>query len=117
VDLRSDTVTRREEMRRAMAVAEVGDDVYGEPAGQKLQSVQRILARSGLSSCPTGWMIVRGRRGQLEWSRYPRFGINRARSGLSRATMRGSRACEWRVGSVWCECAVSTDESEGSRSQ
>src|SRR5437667_10000161 len=31
VDLRSDTVTRpTEEMRRAMAAAEVGDDVYGE---------------------------------------------------------------------------------------
>jgi len=31
VDLRSDTVTRpSEEMRRAMATAEVGDDVYGE---------------------------------------------------------------------------------------
>ncbi|HYN14611.1 MAG TPA: beta-eliminating lyase-related protein, partial [Terriglobales bacterium] len=31
VDLRSDTVTRpTPEMRRAMAEAEVGDDVYGE---------------------------------------------------------------------------------------
>lgn len=31
IDLRSDTVTRpTEEMRRAMAIAEVGDDVYGE---------------------------------------------------------------------------------------
>src|SRR5258708_28301874 len=31
IDLRSDTVTRPdEEMRRAMAGAEVGDDVYGE---------------------------------------------------------------------------------------
>ena len=30
VDLRSDTVTRpSDEMRRAMATAEVGDDVYG----------------------------------------------------------------------------------------
>src|SRR5260370_3727390 len=39
VDLRSDTVTRpSEEMRRAMAVAEVGDDVYGEdPTVNKLQ--------------------------------------------------------------------------------
>jgi threonine aldolase len=33
IDLRSDTVTRPdEEMRRAMAAAEVGDDVYGEDA-------------------------------------------------------------------------------------
>ncbi len=31
VDLRSDTLTRpTEEMRAAMAAAEVGDDVYGE---------------------------------------------------------------------------------------
>src|SRR5438067_10897414 len=31
IDLRSDTVTRpTDEMRRAMAAAEVGDDVYGE---------------------------------------------------------------------------------------
>ena len=31
IDLRSDTVTKpTEEMRRAMALAEVGDDVYGE---------------------------------------------------------------------------------------
>ena len=31
IDLRSDTVTRpTPEMRRAMAEAEVGDDVYGE---------------------------------------------------------------------------------------
>ncbi len=40
VDLRSDTVTRpSEEMRRAMAAAEVGDDVYGEdPTVNRLQS-------------------------------------------------------------------------------
>ena len=39
VDLRSDTVTRpSEEMRRAMAAAEVGDDVYGEdPTVNQLQ--------------------------------------------------------------------------------
>ena len=31
IDLRSDTVTQpTEEMRRAMAAAELGDDVYGE---------------------------------------------------------------------------------------
>ena len=40
IDLRSDTVTRPgEEMRRAMAEAEVGDDVYGEdPTINRLQS-------------------------------------------------------------------------------
>ena len=39
VDLRSDTVTRpTAEMRRAMAEAEVGDDVYGEdPTVNRLQ--------------------------------------------------------------------------------
>src|SRR5438876_3173036 len=39
VDLRSDTVTRpTEEMRRAMASADVGDDVYGEdPTINRLQ--------------------------------------------------------------------------------
>src|SRR5690348_17490113 len=39
VDLRSDTVTRpTDEMRRAMAAAEVGDDVYGEdPTVNKLE--------------------------------------------------------------------------------
>lgn len=40
VDLRSDTVTKpTPEMRRAMAEAEVGDDVYGEdPTVNKLQA-------------------------------------------------------------------------------
>jgi len=41
IDLRSDTVTLpTEEMRRAMAEAEVGDDVYGEdPTIQELESL------------------------------------------------------------------------------
>ena len=39
IDLRSDTVTKpTDEMRRAMAEAEVGDDVFGEdPTINKLQ--------------------------------------------------------------------------------
>src|SRR5690606_34710119 len=39
VDLRSDTVTKpTEAMRRAMAIAEVGDDVFGEdPTTNRLQ--------------------------------------------------------------------------------
>ena len=42
VDLRSDTVTRpNPEMRRAMAEAEVGDDVYGEDP-----TVNRLEARA-----------------------------------------------------------------------
>ena len=41
IDLRSDTVTRpTAEMRRAMAEAEVGDDVYGDDP-----TVQRALSR------------------------------------------------------------------------
>src|SRR5919109_5512763 len=41
IDLRSDTVTQpTPEMRRAMAEAEVGDDVYGEdPPGNRLQGL------------------------------------------------------------------------------
>lgn len=41
IDMRSDTVTKpTEEMRRAMAAAEVGDDVYGEdPTINRLQEV------------------------------------------------------------------------------
>ena len=41
IDLRSDTVTRpTPEMRRAMAEAEVGDDVYGEdPTVNRLQEL------------------------------------------------------------------------------
>ncbi len=45
IDLRSDTVTRpTEAMRRAMASAEVGDDVYGEdPTVNRLQEVAAEL--------------------------------------------------------------------------
>ena len=57
VDLRSDTVTRpTPAMRKAMAHAEVGDDVYGEdPTVIALQ--QRIAADLGFEAalwCPTG---------------------------------------------------------------
>src|SRR6201996_7393787 len=57
IDLRSDTVTRpTPEMRRAMAEAEVGDDVYGDdPTVNRLQ--QRAAERFGRESAlffPTG---------------------------------------------------------------
>ena len=41
IDLRSDTITHpTDEMRRAMASAEVGDDVYGEdPSMNKLEEM------------------------------------------------------------------------------
>ncbi len=59
VDLRSDTVTRpTPEMRRAMADAEVGDDVYGEdPTVNALQ--EEFAARVGKDSAlfvPSGTM-------------------------------------------------------------
>jgi threonine aldolase len=59
VDLRSDTVTRpTAEMRRAMAEAEVGDDVYGEdPTINRLeQRAAEILGREAAIFVPTGSM-------------------------------------------------------------
>ena len=52
IDLRSDTVTQpTEEMRMAMAQAEVGDDVYGEdPTINRLQEMaaERMGKEAGL---------------------------------------------------------------------
>src|SRR5258705_9865529 len=59
VDLRSDTVTRpSEEMRRAMAVAEVGVVVYGEyPTVNKLQKrAAEIFGKEAALFVPTGCM-------------------------------------------------------------
>src|SRR5499425_1105775 len=59
VDLRSDTVTRpSEEMRRAMAEAEVGDDVYGEdPTVNRLQKrAGEIFGKEAALFVPTGCM-------------------------------------------------------------
>lgn len=59
VDLRSDTVTRpSEEMRRAMAAAEVGDDVYGEdPTVNHLQRrAAEIFGKEAALFVPTGCM-------------------------------------------------------------
>ena len=59
VDLRSDTVTRpSEEMRRAMAVAEVGDDVYGDdPTVNRLQKrASEIFGKEAALFVPTGCM-------------------------------------------------------------
>ncbi|HJY88075.1 MAG TPA: GntG family PLP-dependent aldolase [Candidatus Acidoferrales bacterium] len=59
VDLRSDTVTKpTAEMRRAMAEAEVGDDVYGEdPTVNRLQArVAEIFGREAALFVPTGSM-------------------------------------------------------------
>ena len=59
IDLRSDTVTRPTEgMRRAMAEAEVGDDVYGEdPTVARLQErVAGLLGFEAAIFTPTGSM-------------------------------------------------------------
>jgi threonine aldolase len=59
IDLRSDTVTRpTEEMRRAMAGAEVGDDVYQEdPTVNRLEArAAEILGKEAGLFVPTGTM-------------------------------------------------------------
>src|SRR2546425_348767 len=59
IDLRSDTVTKpTPEMRRAMAEAEVGDDVYGEdPTVNRLESrAAEILGKEAALFVPTGTM-------------------------------------------------------------
>jgi threonine aldolase len=59
IDLRSDTVTKPDEaMRRAMATAEVGDDVFGEdPTVNRLQEVAaRMLGREAALFVPSGTM-------------------------------------------------------------
>jgi len=59
IDLRSDTVTRpTAAMRKAMAEAEVGDDVYGEdPTVRRLETkVAELLAKEAALFVPTGTM-------------------------------------------------------------
>ena len=59
IDLRSDTVTKPSpEMRRAMAEAEVGDDVYGEdPTLNRLQErVAEMLGKEAALFVPSGTM-------------------------------------------------------------
>jgi threonine aldolase len=72
IDLRSDTVTRPSPaMRRAMADAEVGDDVYGEdPTVRRLEEVAAArFGRAAALYCPSGimcnqlWLRVLGRPG------------------------------------------------------
>src|ERR671938_1851419 len=59
IDLRSDTMTTpTPEMRRAMADAEVGDDVYGEdPTVNRLQSLAAgLLGKEAALLTPSGTM-------------------------------------------------------------
>ena len=86
IDLRSDTVTQpSDEMRRAMAGAEVGDDVYGEdPSVNRLQERAAdllgkqagLLMASGtmsnlvaaLTHCQRGDEIVMGDQAHMFWN-------------------------------------------------
>src|SRR5208283_5053639 len=59
IDLRSDTVTRpSQEMRAAMAAAEVGDDVYGEDPTVNLLERRSadVFGREDALFVPTGTM-------------------------------------------------------------
>jgi threonine aldolase len=59
IDLRSDTVTKPSaEMRRAMAEAEVGDDVYGEdPTVNRLEErAAQLFGREAAIFVPSGTM-------------------------------------------------------------
>ena len=59
IDLRSDTVTKpTPAMRRAMAEAEVGDDVYGEdPTVRRLEErAAELLGKQAAMFVPTGSM-------------------------------------------------------------
>ncbi len=59
IDLRSDTVTKpTPEMRRAMAEAEVGDDVYNEdPTVNALEeTTAKLLGKEAALFVPTGTM-------------------------------------------------------------
>ena len=62
IDLRSDTVTQpSDEMRRAMADAEVGDDVYGEDP-----SINRLQERAaGLLGKEAGLLMASGTMSNL----------------------------------------------------
>src|SRR5467141_4098317 len=75
IDLRSDTLTQpTPEMRKAMADAEVGDDVYGEdPTVARLQEkAAKMLGMEAALFVPTGTMgnqaaiwVHSGRQGAL----------------------------------------------------
>ena len=62
IDLRSDTVTQPDEgMRRAMAAAEVGDDVLeGDPTARRLE--ERVAALLGAAD---GVLVSSGTQGNL----------------------------------------------------
>jgi len=107
IDLRSDTVTKpTAAMRKAMAQAEVGDDVYGEdPTVNRLQDMAAALLgkKAGIFS-PFGSTRNRGRKSSL--SAMPiSYGMNKVLRALS-------RACN-SIG--WREIVASLDRSKSKR--
>ena len=106
IDLRSDTVTRpTPAMRRAMAEAEVGDDVYGEdPTVNRLQDVaaERLGREAGLY-VPSGimanllWTMVLAPRGSEvvveRWGHAVAYedGATAANAGVQYLTIEGDR--------------------------
>ncbi|HMF52820.1 MAG TPA: GntG family PLP-dependent aldolase [Edaphobacter sp.] len=106
IDLRSDTVTRpTSEMRRAMAEAEVGDDVYGEdPTVNRLErEAATAFGREAAIFVPTGTMgnqiairlhtehgqevICESRSHVLDWE----MAMTAAFSGCQARTVEGER--------------------------
>jgi len=106
IDLRSDTVTRpTPEMRKAMAEAEVGDDVYGEdPTVNRLEKeAAAVFGREAAIFVPTGTMgnqmairlhtehgqevICESRSHVLDWE----MAMTAAFSGCQARTVEGER--------------------------
>src|SRR3954452_18131239 len=106
IDLRSDTVTRpTDAMRRAMAEAEVGDDVYGEdPTVAELERrVAELFGHEAALFTPTGSManvlavaslVQPGQEGLCEASAHiarAELGAHGAFTGLTMRTWRDAR--------------------------
>lgn len=106
IDLRSDTVTKpTEDMRKAMAAAEVGDDVYGEdPTVNRLQELaaeilgkeDALLVTSGtqgnqvslLTHCPPGSEAIIEAEAHIY---YYEAGAAAALAGVQFYTLKGER--------------------------
>ncbi len=106
IDLRSDTITQpTEEMRRAMAEAELGDDVYGEdPTVNRLQELaaemlgkeEALLVTSGtqgnqvsiLAHCPPGSEVIIEEEAHIF---YYEAGAAAALAGVQFRTLSGER--------------------------
>ena len=124
IDLRSDTVTKpTQQMRRAMAEAEVGDDVYGEdPTVNLLQErAAEIFGKEAALFCPTGSMgnqiavklhtkagdeiIIEERGHILNWE----LGMPAVASGV---TIRAVRAANDNGMLTWSEIAAAVHKDQ-----